>query len=70
MASNLAISVACVASVVGGIVGSLALLTISPYLAGVAKAFGQKLILHPGAERILRERIKQMGGEVTEARDG
>ncbi len=34
----------------------------------VAKAFGQKLILHPLAERILRERIKAMGSEVTEAR--
>jgi molybdenum cofactor synthesis domain-containing protein len=34
----------------------------------IAKAFGQKLILHPEAERILRERVKAMGGEVTEAR--
>lgn len=34
----------------------------------VAKAFGQKLIRHPEAERILRERIAQMGVEVTEAR--
>ena len=34
----------------------------------VAKAFGQKLILHPEAERILRERVKAMGSEVTEAR--
>ncbi|MET0069724.1 MAG: tripartite tricarboxylate transporter permease [Candidatus Thiodiazotropha sp.] len=37
---NLAISLACIASVVGGIIGSMALLTISPYLAGVAMAFG------------------------------
>lgn len=34
----------------------------------VAKAFGQKLIRNPEAERILRERIAQMGVEVTEAR--
>lgn len=34
----------------------------------IAKAFGQKLILHPEAERILRERVKAMGSEVTEAR--
>jgi molybdenum cofactor synthesis domain-containing protein len=34
----------------------------------VAKAFGQKLIRHPEAERILRERIAAMGVEVTEAR--
>jgi molybdenum cofactor synthesis domain-containing protein len=34
----------------------------------VAKAFGQKLIRHPEAERILRERMKQMGVEATEAR--
>ncbi|MBM3561409.1 MAG: competence/damage-inducible protein A [Alphaproteobacteria bacterium] len=34
----------------------------------VAKAFGQKLILHPEAERILRSRMAQMGVEVTEAR--
>lgn len=34
----------------------------------VAKAFGQKLIRHPEAERILRERIAKMGVEVTEAR--
>ncbi len=34
----------------------------------VAKAFEQKLILHPEAERILRERVAKMGGEVTEAR--
>ena len=33
----------------------------------IAKAFGQKLILHPEAERILRERVKKMGVEVTEA---
>lgn len=37
---NLAISVACLSSVVGGVVGALALLTISPYLAQVALAFG------------------------------
>jgi len=36
--------------------------------ACVAKAFGQKLIRHPEAERILRERMSQMGVEVTEAR--
>lgn len=36
--------------------------------ACVAKAFGQKLIRHPEAERILRERMTQMGVEVTEAR--
>lgn len=36
--------------------------------ACVAKAFGQKLIRHPEAERILRERMKQMGVEATEAR--
>lgn len=34
----------------------------------VAKAFGQKLIRHPEAERLLRERIAQMDVEVTEAR--
>jgi molybdenum cofactor synthesis domain-containing protein len=34
----------------------------------VARAFGQKLIRHPEAERILRERIAAMGVEVTEAR--
>jgi molybdenum cofactor synthesis domain-containing protein len=34
----------------------------------IAKAFGQKLILHPEAERILRARVKAMGSEVTEAR--
>jgi len=36
--------------------------------ACVAKAFGQKLIRHPVAEKLLRERIAQMGVEVTEAR--
>tara|TARA_A100001037_G_C15123093_1_gene624862 strand:+ start:1257 stop:2042 length:786 start_codon:yes stop_codon:yes gene_type:complete len=36
--------------------------------ACVAKAFGQKLIRHPEAERILRERMSQMEVEVTEAR--
>lgn len=36
--------------------------------ACVAKAFGQKLIRHPEAERILRERMAQMDVEVTEAR--
>jgi len=36
--------------------------------ACVAKAFGQKLIRHPEAERILRERMTQMGVEATEAR--
>tara|TARA_A100001037_G_scaffold209110_1_gene187318 strand:- start:2546 stop:3328 length:783 start_codon:yes stop_codon:yes gene_type:complete len=36
--------------------------------ACVAKAFGQKLIRHPDAERILRERMAQMDVEVTEAR--
>jgi putative tricarboxylic transport membrane protein len=36
---NLAISIACVASVVGGIIGGLALLTVAPYLAEVALAF-------------------------------
>ena len=36
--------------------------------ACVAKAFGQKLIRHPLAEKLLRERIAQMGVEVTEAR--
>jgi putative tricarboxylic transport membrane protein len=36
---NLAISIACVASVVGGIIGAFALLTIAPYLAEVALAF-------------------------------
>ncbi len=36
--------------------------------ACVAKAFGQTLIRHPEAERLLRERIAQMGVEVTEAR--
>jgi molybdenum cofactor synthesis domain-containing protein len=34
----------------------------------VAKAFGQKLIRHPEAERILRERMAEMGVEATEAR--
>ena len=34
----------------------------------IAKAFGQKLIRHPVAERLLRERIAKMGVEVTEAR--
>ena len=34
----------------------------------VAKAFGQKLIHHPVAEKLLRERIAKMGVEVTEAR--
>ena len=34
----------------------------------VAKAFGQKLIHHPVAEKMLRERIIKMGNEVTEAR--
>lgn len=37
---NLAISIACIASVVGGIIGAFALLTISPYLADAALAFG------------------------------
>jgi len=37
---NLAISIACLASVSGGLVGAFALLTISPYLAKVALAFG------------------------------
>ena len=36
--------------------------------ACVAKAFDQNLIRHPEAERLLRERIAQMGVEVTEAR--
>ncbi|MGB0572641.1 MAG: competence/damage-inducible protein A [Alphaproteobacteria bacterium] len=36
--------------------------------ACVAKAFDQKLIRHPEAERILRERMKQMEVEATEAR--
>ena len=36
--------------------------------ACVAKAFGQKLIRHPEAERIMRERMIQMGVEATEAR--
>ena len=36
--------------------------------ACVAKAFGQKLIRHPEAERLLRERMTQMGVEATEAR--
>ena len=36
--------------------------------ACVAKAFGQKLIRHPEAERILRECMAQMDVEVTEAR--
>jgi|TARA_B110000263_G_C15302118_1_gene508525 molybdenum cofactor synthesis domain-containing protein len=34
----------------------------------IAKAFGQKLIHHPVAEKMLRERIIKMGNEVTEAR--
>lgn len=34
----------------------------------IAKAFGQKLIHHPVAEKLLRERIAKMGTEVTEAR--
>ena len=34
----------------------------------IAKAFGQQLIRHPEAERILRARISRMGVEVTEAR--
>tara|TARA_B100001123_G_scaffold423719_1_gene534220 strand:- start:266 stop:1051 length:786 start_codon:yes stop_codon:yes gene_type:complete len=34
----------------------------------IAKAFGQKLIHHPIAEKLLRERIIKMGNEVTEAR--
>ncbi|NNE84432.1 MAG: competence/damage-inducible protein A [Alphaproteobacteria bacterium] len=34
----------------------------------IAKAFGQKLIHHPVAEKLLRERIAKMGNEVTEAR--
>ena len=34
----------------------------------IAKAFGQKLIHHPVAEKLLRERIIKMGNEVTEAR--
>jgi molybdenum cofactor synthesis domain-containing protein len=34
----------------------------------IAKAFGQKLIHHPVAEKLLRERIAKMGVEVTEAR--
>lgn len=37
---SLAISLACVSSVVGGLIGAFALLTISPYLATVAMAFG------------------------------
>lgn len=36
--------------------------------ACVAKAFGQKLIRNPEAERILRERMAKMEVEVTEAR--
>jgi molybdenum cofactor synthesis domain-containing protein len=36
--------------------------------ACVAKAFGQRLIRHPEAERILRERMAKMEVEVTEAR--
>ncbi|MBT3399092.1 MAG: competence/damage-inducible protein A [Rhodospirillaceae bacterium] len=36
--------------------------------ACVAKAFGQKLIRHPEAERILRARMTEMGVEATEAR--
>lgn len=36
--------------------------------ACVAKAFGQKLIRHPEAERIMRERMIQKGLEATEAR--
>ena len=36
--------------------------------ACVAKAFDQNLIRHPEAERLLLERIAQMGVEVTEAR--
>lgn len=34
----------------------------------IAKAFDQKLIHHPVAEKLLRERIAAMGNEVTEAR--
>ena len=34
----------------------------------IAKAFGQKLIRHPVAEKLLRERMAQMGTEATPAR--
>lgn len=36
--------------------------------ACVAKAFGQKLILNPVAEELLRKRMAEMGTEATEAR--
>ncbi len=36
--------------------------------ACVAKAFGERLIRHPQAERVLRARYEQMGVEVTPAR--
>lgn len=37
---DLAVTIACLASVFGGLVGAFALLTISPFLASVALAFG------------------------------